>query len=1295
MNTPPIDQTERSRALSTTDSFAVSAPAGSGKTGLLTQRVLALLAQCDEPENVLAITFTKKAAAEMQSRILDALRDAEQQPHEPEADYLKTTWHLARAVLARNSEKQWELFSCPNRLRITTIDSLCRSISQQMPFESKLGHTPEILDNPNVAYQLAARDTLAQLHRNSELQAHLISLTQHVDNKLDTIEQLFIQLLGKRDQWLPVLFQSKDQRHALEQVLADVIEEHLQHTHTLLSPFSSELALLADHAALNFSRVELSPKNPQSPVSHCVGLQASPEPVLEAIPLWLGVAELLLTQKGELRKSANKDIGFFAPSAKGLSSEEKAQATHYKQRYLEFIEHISNDPEQAEALASALHQVRHLPAPHYPDAQWALLDHLTHILVNLAQNLSVAFQQLGKTDYLAVTLAALDALGESDSPSDLALALDYKIQHILVDEFQDTSSTQLRLLERLTAGWQADDGRTLFVVGDAMQSCYRFRDANVGIFLNVREYGIGDILLEPLDLQVNFRSQQHIVDWINRSFSEIFPQHNDSNRGAVRYNPSVSVNAALSHTAVHTHLLAYEDGAPDTRSHEAATVVDIIQHCRQNHANNLVTEELTSDSIAVLVRSRAHAQAIIAALRSANITYQATDIDSLATCMPVLDCLSLTKALLHPNDRLAWLAVLRAPWCALDMADLLALAEYNKTDKQWPLLINSISELCVDKKTIQAIKLSAIGQQKLQRFNKVIHHARQQQKRHRLSHWLHGIWLSLGGPALLLNSSDKDNVHTFFNLLDRYEHGGIIPQWDDLEKAVSDLYAKPSQDTSLESATVHSTVPPVQIMTIHKSKGLEFDHVIIPGLEKGSKSNDKELLLWLERMAYTEGSPHNYANHQLLISPMNATGAKDDPIYNFIRAQQAEKERIEADRVLYVGCTRAIKHLHLLGYVAIDAKQLADEASDTNRPTLNQLTLKAIKPPGQHTLLRRLWPSIINSEENNSSSLLSQVSITHCESLSTTTSFNNNPQKLSHPNKIASLSPHWQAPVIRTNNLLEHYRGNNALASLHTTGANSNLNTSNYSQQNLFDQAESKNKKNINSNNQADLFGDNNNQSDNNEPSPTPSKSTTNNESKKKSTRDNIASPDALRQREQRYIGIVIHLALQHITNTGYKLWNQQRIQQQQLIWQTQLAQKGISPHRLDKALDTVIQAVNHTLNDKTGRWLLDNTHSHSATELERWDTKGQHIIDRTFVETTADTKTVTTKNNNKKTYTRWIIDYKSSQPKPDETIEAFTQQQANEYRSQLERYKTLFKDEGSEIRAGLYFVLEGVFVEV
>ncbi|HCL71818.1 MAG TPA: DNA helicase II, partial [Gammaproteobacteria bacterium] len=109
---------------------------------------------------------------------------------------------------------------------------------------------------------------------------------------------------------------------------------------------------------------------------------------------------------------------------------------------------------------------------------------------------------------------------------------------ILVDEFQDTSQLQLDLLRKLTAGWEPDDGRSLFLVGDAMQSCYGFRNANVGIYLSVKERGIGELSLTPLALSSNFRSQEPVVSWVNNVFSGAFPRHPNISRGAVPYSPA-------------------------------------------------------------------------------------------------------------------------------------------------------------------------------------------------------------------------------------------------------------------------------------------------------------------------------------------------------------------------------------------------------------------------------------------------------------------------------------------------------------------------------------------------------------------------------------------------------------------------------------------------------------------------------------------------------------------------------------------------------------------------------------
>ena len=144
MNTHPnnkvVDATQRQQALCPAESFIVQAPAGSGKTELLTQRFLRLLATVDEPEQVVAITFTRKAAAEMRDRILQALLAA--QGPEPSAEHERSTWRLALAAMQQDDAKAWGILASPSRLRVQTIDGLCGSLVRQMPVLSRLGGQP-------------------------------------------------------------------------------------------------------------------------------------------------------------------------------------------------------------------------------------------------------------------------------------------------------------------------------------------------------------------------------------------------------------------------------------------------------------------------------------------------------------------------------------------------------------------------------------------------------------------------------------------------------------------------------------------------------------------------------------------------------------------------------------------------------------------------------------------------------------------------------------------------------------------------------------------------------------------------------------------------------------------------------------------------------------------------------------------------------------------------------------------------------------------------------------------------
>ena len=153
---------------------------------------------------------------------------------------------------------------------------------------------------------------------------------------------------------------------------------------------------------------------------------------------------------------------------------------------------------------NALDRCRRLPEPKYEEGQWQVLLALFELLPLAVAELRRLFGENGITDHNEVALSAGRALGSSDAPGDMALMLDYQIAHLLIDEMQDTSIAQYRLLWKLTAGWSPGDGRTIFCVGDPMQSIYRFRDAEVGEFLLAKERGIGAIPLESLTFRRNF-----------------------------------------------------------------------------------------------------------------------------------------------------------------------------------------------------------------------------------------------------------------------------------------------------------------------------------------------------------------------------------------------------------------------------------------------------------------------------------------------------------------------------------------------------------------------------------------------------------------------------------------------------------------------------------------------------------------------------------------------------------------------------------------------------------------------
>ncbi|MCH8157897.1 MAG: UvrD-helicase domain-containing protein [Nitrospinae bacterium] len=680
----------------------------------------------------------------------------------------------------------------------------------------------------------------------------------------------------KRDQWMIPFFDrfefTDDFRQTMEETFSQLIEVVLGELHSILPPELDALPALAAHAGSNFA-------NKEHTLASLADLKTLPEPVIAQLPQWKALAELLLTKNGTLRKpgGVTKAIGFPA--------DKTVEAIERKRDFIKLLESLV----EHENFIDQMHEARELPDPCFSDDEWNALQATLLLLPDMAATLRDVFMERGQTDFSEISLAARKALGDEENPTDLLLYLDYKIQHILVDEYQDTSYKQDDLLKRLTAGWTPGDGRTLFIVGDPMQSIYRFRDAEVGLFLKTKEEGVGSVQFDFLALKTNFRSQKKVVDWVNDCFSAVFPERNNRDLGAIAYSAS---DAALPEAAGDGVVLHPMPGP--AAEIEAVEIGTLIENLRRDHPEK---------TIAILVRARSHLTAIVERFRALGIRFRAEDIDPLTSRPEIIDLLSLMRALQSPTDRVAWLSILRAPWCGLSLEDLHQLCMSDEHTPIWNLL--------KDKKRRQT--LSADGRLRIERFISTLDKAYSALPMSNFRNVLEGCWINLGGPACADPETIPD-IELFFDKVSDFIESGDLAQLRSFQRILQDLYASPMVEEE----------NPVQIMTMHKAKGLEFDFVILPGLGKISKSEEKRLVYWM---------PHG---DELLVAPIEEKGGQSSQIYNFLARFDQEKSDFESLRLLYVAATRAKTQLHLFGHL-----------SKGDNPA-----------PQKRSLLHKLWPHV-------------------------------------------------------------------------------------------------------------------------------------------------------------------------------------------------------------------------------------------------------------------------------------------------------------------------------------------------
>ncbi|MGE4630540.1 MAG: UvrD-helicase domain-containing protein [Pseudohongiellaceae bacterium] len=871
----PIDAPARLQAQDITSSYAVQAPAGSGKTELLSLRFLHLLAICEKPEEVLAITFTRKAANEMANRILNTLDTAAKLQTKPKfgTKLEEERFSAAIKVLEKDARLGWDLLKSPTRLRIQTIDSFCLYLASRLPVRSGFGANIHISDRPEEYYQHAIDSFLNLLNKDLPVSPAIGRLLLQLDNNIARVGKLLTELLKKRDQWIePIIGLAGTPDRVFNQLkhnIIELIEENISQAKLLIQPYENILVELASFAAANFAGNQTNTR-----ISNCLNLNILPENNSGDLATWQGLADLLVTMRNSQpawRKRVDKRLGF--PS----SSSNKQHDKLFKARKVAMHGLLTDFAEgDNEALLEILHYLRLLPS--VEDQNFNFLKTLSEVLPTLLAQLRVTFATKNTVDYPEITHAALTALGDESNPTDLLLSLDYRINHILVDEFQDTSSTHQNLLQKLTAGWEPSDGRTFFVVGDAMQSCYSFRNANVGLFLALREKGIKNIPLTPIDLQANFRSDAGVVEWVNLVFASSFPQKEDISRGAVHYAHSTAEHPKGIEPAVNTRCYTFE-GNNRSKAFEVEAQHIAKQITRLRGLSK-------TETIAILVRSRPHLSHILSELREVGIPWAATDIDKLNNLSIISDLTSLARAILNQADRLAWLAVLRAPWCGITIEDLLIITGQNF---EVPIL-HSLCEA-----TVQA-NLSEESYERIIKVAPALSEAVKLRDQLSLSDLLRKTFDCLGGHHLIQTHFELESVDLFFDLIRRFERSTPLINVDDLEEQIKNTFVSDNPPSASDN--------PIQILTIHKAKGLEFDHVFLPGLARQPKTEERELLLWHERL--------NHARvPKLFLAALAGTGESRDTLYELLRHEKLAKSKLENTRLMYIGVTRAIKSAHL------------------------------------------------------------------------------------------------------------------------------------------------------------------------------------------------------------------------------------------------------------------------------------------------------------------------------------------------------------------------------------------------
>jgi ATP-dependent helicase/nuclease subunit A len=667
----------------------IRASAGTGKTFLLVTRLLRLLLSGTEPAGLLAITFTRKAAAEMQQRLQQRLLEYLRLDDATLDRQLSDIGVTADAATRQRARLLFEqLLRNDRRPRITTFHAFCQDILRRFPLEADVPPGFALLENTGLLMQQAWDglwyDTTLDL-KTTTGNATTTALQQLLlaCGGIDSCRKSLFAFLHHRSDWWAYT------RAAESHQAADWASEHLRGQLGIdagTSPSRSFFNATRTDTLRGYHDLLLMHDNATNR-DMCVHintiLKALQQTPVDSDALLRQTLTICYTQSGTPR------------SIKESRARARAMGETGQQRFLELHAELLTALDQAIDAQRRL-QTWQLSTAWYQAGQ-QLLDHFQRLK-----------QEQRLLDFTDLEWRACRLLNDGQHSHWIQYKLDQRINHILVDEFQDTNPTQWRLLLPLLQELAAHGGhgdstqqqRSVFLVGDEKQSIYRFRRADPRLFETARHWLSEHVGASEYPLSVSWRSSPAIIDVVNRVFGP-----GEDGRGRLPDFPVHDTHRKTLWGQVEMlPLIPYETAADDDADGEPAASTALRnpllqprvlavreQHLAEGrqicaHIQRLMTDDpgLRYDDIMILIRQRTHLHDFEQALREAGIPYVGNGKKTLLDTLEIQDMVALLQTLVSPGNNLALAQTLRSPLFACSDDDLMQIAQQHRNNRHDP-----------------------------------------------------------------------------------------------------------------------------------------------------------------------------------------------------------------------------------------------------------------------------------------------------------------------------------------------------------------------------------------------------------------------------------------------------------------------------------------------------------------------------------------------------------------------------------------------------------------------------------